>query len=51
MTLSMHGPDLTFTEARFPEGTYYFLLTIKGALDLRVPEYVAHISGFLVLKR
>jgi gliding motility-associated-like protein len=34
-----------------PEGTYYFLLTIKGALDISVPEYVARISGFIVIRR
>jgi gliding motility-associated-like protein len=34
-----------------PEGTYYYLLTIKGAQDISVPEYVAHISGFIILRR
>lgn len=34
-----------------PEGTYYYLLTIKGALDMSVPEYVARLSGFIVVKR
>ncbi len=34
-----------------PEGTYYFLLTIKGALDGADPDYVAHISGFIVIRR
>lgn len=34
-----------------PEGTYYFLLTINGALDISVPEYVARISGFIVIRR
>lgn len=34
-----------------PEGTYYFLLTITGAVDLTVPDYVAHISGFIILRR
>jgi gliding motility-associated-like protein len=34
-----------------PEGTYYFLLTIKGALDISIPEYVARISGFIVIRR
>jgi gliding motility-associated-like protein len=43
------GLDLNGSEV--PEGTYYFLLTINGAVDLTVPDYVAHISGFLVLKR
>lgn len=34
-----------------PEGTYYYLLTIKGAQDMSVPKYVAHISGFIILRR
>lgn len=34
-----------------PDGTYYYLLTIKGAQDLDVPEYSAHISGFIILRR
>ena len=51
MTLLMHGPDSIFTASEVPEGTYYFLLTINGAVDLTVPDYVAHISGFLILRR
>jgi gliding motility-associated-like protein len=43
------GLDLNGSEV--PEGTYYYLLTINGAVDLTVPDYVAHISGFLILKR
>lgn len=43
------GLDLNGNEV--PEGTYYYLLTIKGAQDLDVPEYTAHISGFLILRR
>ncbi len=43
------GLDLNGSEV--PEGTYYYLLTINGAVDLTVPDYVAHISGFLVLRR
>ena len=42
--LDLHGNEV-------PEGTYYYLLTINGAVDLTVPDYVAHISGFLILKR
>jgi gliding motility-associated-like protein len=34
-----------------PEGTYYFLLTITGAQDISIPDYVAHISGFIILRR
>ena len=34
-----------------PEGTYYYLLTIKGAQDMSVPKYVAHLSGFIILRR
>lgn len=43
------GLDLNGNEA--PEGTYYYLLTIKGAQDLDVPDYTAHISGFIILRR
>ncbi|MFZ2285451.1 MAG: gliding motility-associated C-terminal domain-containing protein [Bacteroidales bacterium] len=43
------GLDLNGNEV--PEGTYYYLLTIKGAQDMNVPEYTANISGFLILKR
>ncbi|MBE0678129.1 MAG: gliding motility-associated C-terminal domain-containing protein [Bacteroidales bacterium] len=43
------GLDLSGNEV--PEGTYYFLLTIKGAQDMSVPTYTANISGFLILKR
>jgi len=43
------GLDLSGNEV--PEGTYYYLLTIKGAQDMSVPEYTANISGFLILKR
>ncbi|MDZ7634222.1 MAG: gliding motility-associated C-terminal domain-containing protein [Bacteroidales bacterium] len=43
------GRDLNGNEV--PEGTYYFLLTIRGAQDMSVPEYTANISGFLILKR
>lgn len=43
------GLDLNGNEV--PEGTYYFLLTIKGAQDLDVPDYTANISGFLILRR
>lgn len=43
------GLDLSGKEV--PEGTYYYLLTIKGALDLEVPDFSAHISGFLILRR
>lgn len=42
--LDLHGSEV-------PEGTYYYLLTINGAVDMTVPDYVAHISGFLVLRR
>ncbi|MBE0668119.1 MAG: gliding motility-associated C-terminal domain-containing protein, partial [Bacteroidales bacterium] len=34
-----------------PEGTYYFLLTINGAQNMSVPAYVAHISGFIIIRR
>ncbi|HUW91891.1 MAG TPA: gliding motility-associated C-terminal domain-containing protein [Bacteroidales bacterium] len=34
-----------------PEGTYYFLLTINGAQDISVPEYEAHLSGFIIIRR
>jgi hypothetical protein len=34
-----------------PEGTYYFLLTITGAKDIAIPEYVAHLSGYIILRR
>ena len=43
------GLDLNGNEV--PEGTYYFLLTIRGAQDMSVPEYTANISGFVVLRR
>ena len=43
------GLDLNGREV--PDGTYYYLLTIKGAQDLDVPEYSAHISGFIILRR
>lgn len=43
------GLDLNGKEV--PDGTYYYLLTIKGAQDLEVPEYSANISGFLILRR
>ncbi len=43
------GLDLNGNEV--PEGTYYFLLTIRGAQDMSVPEYTANISGFLIVKR
>jgi gliding motility-associated-like protein len=43
------GLDLSGNEV--PEGTYYFLLTIRGAQDMSVPEYTANISGFVILKR
>lgn len=34
-----------------PEGTYYYLLTINGAADIAVPKYVAHLSGFIIIRR
>lgn len=34
-----------------PEGTYYYLLTIKGATDISVPGYMAYFSGFLIIRR
>lgn len=43
------GLDLNGNEV--PDGTYYYLLTIKGAQDLDVPSYTTHISGFLILRR
>ncbi len=43
------GLDLNGNEV--PEGTYYFLLTIRGAQDMSVPEFTANISGFLILRR
>ncbi|MGB8357657.1 MAG: gliding motility-associated C-terminal domain-containing protein [Bacteroidales bacterium] len=43
------GLDLNGKEV--PEGTYYFLLTINGAVDISIPDYVAHLSGFVVLRR
>jgi gliding motility-associated-like protein len=43
------GLDLSGNEV--PEGTYYFLLTIRGAQDMSVPEYSANISGFVILRR
>jgi gliding motility-associated-like protein len=43
------GLDLNGNEV--PDGTYYYLLTIKGAQDLNVPDYTAHLSGFLILRR
>jgi gliding motility-associated-like protein len=43
------GLDLNGKEV--PEGTYYFLLTINGAVDISIPDYVAHISGFIILRR
>jgi hypothetical protein len=33
------------------EGTYYYLLTITGATDSSIPHYVAHISGFIIIRR
>jgi|WetSurMetagenome_2_1015567.scaffolds.fasta_scaffold02928_5 hypothetical protein len=36
---------------QLPEGTYYYLLTITGATDSSVPHYVAHISGFIIIRR
>jgi len=44
-----NGLDLNGREV--PDGTYYYLLTINGAQDLDVPEYSAHISGFIILRR
>ncbi len=43
------GLDLKGNEV--PEGTYYFLLTIRGAQDISVPAYSANISGFIILRR
>lgn len=43
------GLDLNGNEV--PDGTYYYLLTIRGAQDLDVPDYSAHLSGFLILRR
>lgn len=43
------GLDLNGREV--PDGTYYYLLTIKGAQDLDVPHYTANISGFIILRR
>lgn len=43
------GLDLNGNQV--PEGTYYYLLTISGARDMSVPEYVAHLSGFIILRR
>jgi gliding motility-associated-like protein len=43
------GLDLNGNEV--PDGTYYFLLTIKGAQDITVPGYSAYISGFIILRR
>ena len=43
------GLDLSGKEV--PEGTYYFLLTIKGAQDISIPQYSANISGFIILRR
>jgi gliding motility-associated-like protein len=43
------GLDLNGNQV--PEGTYYYLLTIRGARDMSVPEYVAHLSGFIILRR
>ncbi len=34
-----------------PDGTYYYLLTIKGATDISIPDYVVHLSGFIIIKR
>lgn len=34
-----------------PEGTYYYLLTINGAEDSSIPEYIVHISGFVLIRR
>lgn len=34
-----------------PEGTYYFLLTITGAVEISAPDYLAYISGFIILRR
>ncbi|HPT11723.1 MAG TPA: gliding motility-associated C-terminal domain-containing protein [Bacteroidales bacterium] len=36
---------------QLPEGTYYFLLTITGATDSSIPHYVAHLSGFIIIRR
>jgi gliding motility-associated-like protein len=43
------GLDLNGNEV--PDGTYYYLLTIKGAQDPEVPAFTAHISGFVILRR
>ncbi len=43
------GLDLNGSEV--PEGTYYYLLTIKGSQDPEVPAFTANISGFLILRR
>jgi gliding motility-associated-like protein len=43
------GLDLNGNEV--PEGTYYYLLTIRGAQDPEVPSFTANISGFLILRR
>ena len=36
---------------QLPEGTYYYLLTITGATDISVPHFVAHLSGFVIIRR
>jgi gliding motility-associated-like protein len=43
------GLDLNGNEV--PEGTYYYLLTIKGAQDISVPSYTSRFSGFIILRR
>lgn len=44
-----NGLDMYGNEA--PSGTYYYLLTIRGAQNLEVPDYTAYISGFIILRR
>jgi len=34
-----------------PDGTYYFLLTIKGSTDPDVPAFTTHLSGFIIIRR
>ena len=43
------GLDLNGNEV--PEGTYYYLLTVKGVQDISVPTYTSRFSGFIILRR
>jgi gliding motility-associated-like protein len=42
--LDLHGNEV-------PDGTYYYLLKIRGARDAAVPAFVSQFSGFIILRR